>query len=111
MADIIDFKSKLNEKKVEVELEDDGQLLLELSIVSLWADFGGEELEELIGDKLSYLLIFLQFSGGCFQLMEDELIFVDEEGTVSIEQTVKDTLQNGINDAKRELRADNHTTH
>jgi hypothetical protein len=43
--------------------------------------------------------------------MEDELIFVDEEGTVSIEQTVKDTLQNGINDAKRELRADNHTTH
>jgi len=111
MADIIDFKSKLEERKVEVELEDNGQLLLEAAIVSLWSSMEGEETKELFDDELSYLLLFLQFSSICFQFMEEELIVVDEEGSVSIETTIKELLENGIKDAKAELRGDYKTTH
>lgn len=113
MGDVIDFKAKFEERKIEVDLEDKGQLLLEVAIVSLWHILGGNTLYNLFSkeDSTSYHLIYLQFSGICFDLLEKELIIVDEEGDVAIESEIKEALSDAIENLKRDLTTDNHTTH
>lgn len=111
MGDVIDFKSKLD-RKIEVELEKDGQTLIEVAIVSLWEVLGGIDIDKLLAEeRINYHLVFLQFSGVCFELLEQELIVVDEDGNVEIEKGIKETLSDAINDIKRNLATNDNTTH
>ena len=99
MGEVIDFKPKMN---VEVELEQDGQQLLEVAIVALWQAIDGQSLQGIL-DHEQYLYTFLQFSGVCFDSMEDELIVVDEDGNLGIETDLKESMLDAVEDIKREL--------
>jgi hypothetical protein len=98
MGEVINFPHR-----VEVELEqEDGQSLLEAGIVMLWELIGGNSLKDKI-DHDAYLYLFLQYSGVCFDCMENELIVVDEDGNLGIESETKAALVDAINDIEREL--------
>ena len=98
MGDVIEFPNKIN-----VELEPkDGQLLLEAGIVALWESIGGFDLKEKL-DHEQYMFMFLQYSGICFDCMEQELIIVDEDGNLAIEVSIREMLENAIVDIEREL--------
>jgi hypothetical protein len=102
MAEIIDFESKLRDKQIKVELENDGQLLLEMGIVALWTAIGGNKLSELMEHE-AYIFFFLQFSGICFEAMQEELIVVDEDGNLGIESDLRRQFQDAVEDVEREL--------
>jgi len=97
MGDVIDFPMK-----VEVELEDEGQAMLEAGIVALWDLIGGSNLKDKL-DHETYMFMFLQYSGVCFDCMEKELIIVDEDGNLGIDISIKEMLQNAITDIETEL--------
>ena len=102
MAEIIDFESRLRDKQIKVELENDGQLLLEMGIVALWTSINGHKLIDLMEHE-AYIFFFLQFSGICFEAMEEKLIIVDEDGNLSIESNLRRQFQNAVEDIEREL--------
>lgn len=110
MADIIDFEAKKKELNVEVSLEDEGQRLLEAGIVSLWEVIGGSSLRKHIDDDLSYLFLFLQFSGVCFENMEEENIIIDEDGNMGIIPDLREALEDAIEDIARELKSSDKGT-
>jgi len=105
MADIIDFEAKKKELNVEVEFGDEGQRLLEAGIVSLWEVIGGSSLRKHIDDDLTYLFLFLQFSGVCFESMEEESIVIDEDGNMGIITDLREALEDAIKDIKTELKS------
>jgi len=107
MGDVIDFKPR---HKVEVELENDEQRLLEAGIVSLWEVLDGPSLKDKIDDELAYLFLFLQFSGVCFDNMVEENIIIDEEGSLSIATDLREALQDALKDIERELATNNNNT-
>jgi len=101
MGDVIDFKSRL-EEKIRVELENDGQRLLEAAIVGLWDVVDGFHLQDIV-DQHKYHMFFLSFADVCFEQLERGNITVDEDGNVGINTVFKEVLANGIRDLKREL--------
>lgn len=107
MGDVIDFKSK---HRVEVELENDEQRLLEAGIVSLWEALDGPSLQDAIDDELAYLFLFLQFSGVCFDNMIEENIIIDEDGNLGIATELKEALKDALEDIKKELAANDNST-
>lgn len=109
MAEIIDFTSKL-EKKIEVELENDGQRLLEWGIVTLWDLAGGIDLLEEV-DHATYHMLFLGFADVCFENMNEGNIIVTEDGDVGVDNTFKEVLFNGVDNIKAELAANDNRTH
>jgi len=102
MAEIIDFSTRLADKKIEVELENNGQLLLEMGIVALWTAIGGHRLKDLMEHE-AYMFFFLQFSGICFESMEAELLVVDEDGNLGIESSLREQLESAVTDVEKEL--------
>lgn len=102
MADIIDFKAKKKEREVEVELEQDGQQLLEAGIVALWTVIGGERLRSIV-ESDQYLYFFLQFSGVCFESMEQELLIIDEDGNLGIAVDLRESMEDAVKDIEAEL--------
>lgn len=102
MGDVIDFQSRLRNKTIEVELENDEQLLLEMSIVALWITIGGDKLQSIL-DSEQYVFFFLQFSGVCFEAMQEELIVVDEDGNLSIASDLKEQFEDAIKDVEKEF--------
>jgi hypothetical protein len=113
MGDIIDFKSH---KIIEVELEDNdykGQMLLTISIVSLWSSFGGELIRQLIPeeDHELYLTLFLQFSDLCYWFMQEGEIIVSEDNEIALSKESKEKLIDVIKSIKREFAGNNNTTH
>ena len=102
MAEIIDFKSKKKEKEVEIKIERDGQDLLETAIVALWTLIDGPRLRDIV-DEQQYLYFFLQFSGVCFDSMEEEIIIVDEDGNLAIVAELRESMENAVKDIEREL--------
>ena len=101
MGDIIDFKPK---KKLDVEYtpEEDAQGLLEMAIVALFEHIKGVDMKEFLNET-EYLLFFLQFSGMCFEYMEEDLIIVDEDGNLGISEELKKELENVVQNIKREF--------
>ena len=102
MGDVIDFKKKLDEKHIEVELEQDGQQLLETAIVALWTTIKGHEIQQFM-DHEQYIYTFLQFSGVCFDAMEEQLIVVDEDGNLGIAVDLRESMEDAIKDIEREF--------
>jgi len=102
MAEIIDFNTKLVDKQIEVELENNGQLLLEMGIVALWTAVGGDKLKDLMEHE-AYIFFFLQFSGICFEAMEAELIVIDEDGNLGIEASLREQLESAVTEVEKEL--------
>lgn len=102
MGDVIEFPKKIN-----VELEDD-QIKLELAIIFLWDNFGGNSLRSSLNDD-EYNLALLQFSDCCFQAMESEHIVVTEDNDLSIVSEVADVMKGVIDDlAEREPSNDDN---
>jgi len=109
MGDVIDFTKK--KQNIEVSLEDtEAQRLLEIAIVFLWEESGGSSLFGTI-DVSDYNLLLIQFTDVCYTAMEDELIIVDEDGNIGVALELKQTLQEAMDDFKRELESNNNTTH
>lgn len=102
MAEIIDFKAKKKEREITVELEDEGQHLIDTAIVALWTVIDGKRLKELVDDD-QYLYWFLQFSAVCFDAMHDEMLVVDEDGNLLIEAGVRETMEDAIKEIEGEL--------
>ena len=109
MGDVIDFTKK--KRDIEVSLEDiDAQRLLEIAIVFLWEESGGSSLFGTI-DSSDYNLLLIQFADVCYTAMEDELIIIDEDKNVGVSLELKQTLEEAMDDFKRELESVNNTTH
>lgn len=109
MGDVIDFTKK--KQNIEVSLEDtEAQRLLEVAIVFLWEESGGSSLFGTI-DASAYNLLLIQFTDVCYTAMEDELIIVDEDGNIGVALELKQTLQEAMDDFKRELESNDNTTH
>ena len=102
MGEVIDFQSRLRDKTIEIELENDGQLLLEMGIVALWTAIGGNTIKDIMEHE-QYMFFFLQFSGICFEAMQEELIIVDEDGNLSISSDLKEQFEDAIKDIEKEL--------
>jgi len=109
MGDIIDFTRKKKELKLEVKMndEDAAQRILEVGIIALWDMSGGFDLQQGLEDPV-YHLIFLSFSGLCFEQMQKGNIIVNEDGDIAIESGLKEVLFDAIKDFKREFTANDN---
>ena len=102
MAEIIDFEAKKKERDIEVKLEKDGQDILETAIVALWSLIKGPSLRDIVSEE-QYLYFFLQFSGVCFEAMEEEAIRVDDAGNMAIIAGLRESMEDAVKDIEREL--------
>jgi len=93
MGDVIQFKPSKRLSEINA------QILLEEAITDTWARLGGID---LIIDIKAYHLAFLRFSDICFQLMEQKLMVVDEEGTIEIEDKSIERLKYYINKLEKD---------
>jgi len=93
MGDVIQFKPSKRLSEINA------QILLEEAITDTWARLGGID---LIIDIKAYHLAFLRFSDICFQLMEQKLMVVDEEGAIEIEDKSVERLKYYINKLEKD---------
>ena len=110
MGDVIDFTRKNRELEIEVDLNDDdkAQRILEIGIVALWDMAGGFDLQKIV-DNSVYHLLFLSFSGVCFEQMTEGNIIVTEDSDVAIDSELREVLFDAIKDAKAEFATNDNS--
>jgi len=106
MGDVINFTRPVD---ISVSLEDNmtAQQMLELGILVVWEEIGGEDLYHELS-AAEYGLALIQFADLCYTSMEEDLFKVYDDQSIGVAAELIESMKEAMNDLKREFSANDN---